>query len=94
LSSSDRKPSDERPPDLEIGASVRAKELRFPEEPDAEVRFRGDSIAEADSDSERENLPDRVEAGKTYKNVRVGWRAAAWVENAAAGETEPDDGDS
>jgi hypothetical protein len=88
LSSRDRKPSEQRPPDLEIGATVRAKGLRFSEEPDTEVRFRGESVAETESGSERQNLPDEVEAGVTYRNVHVGWRAAAWVENAAELEDE------
>ena len=84
------KPSEERPPDVEIGATARAKRLRFEEKPETSVEFRGDSIAESDSGSERENLPDEVEPGVTYRDVRIGWRAAAWVENTAE---EPDDED-
>jgi hypothetical protein len=40
-----------------------------------EVRIEG----EGGSRSERENLPDEVEPGVTYRNVRVGWRAGARV---------------
>jgi hypothetical protein len=90
MAAPDRKPSEERPPDLEIGATARAKRLRFDEKPETEVEFRGESIAESDSGSERENLPDEVEPNVTYRNVRIGWRAAAWVENAA---DEPEDED-
>lgn len=82
MSSDERKPVEARPPDVEIGATFEADALRFEREPDAEVRFRGASIERTESGSARKNLPDEVEAGKTYRDVRVGWRAAAWVENA------------
>jgi hypothetical protein len=82
------KPSEERPPDLEIGATARAKRLRFEEEPETSVEFRGESIAESKSGSERQNLPDEVEPDVTYRDVRIGWRAAAWVENAAEDRDE------
>jgi hypothetical protein len=88
----DRKPSEERPPDVEIGATAKAKRLRFEERPESEVEFTGESIAESDSGSERENLPDEVEPNVTYRDVRIGWRAAAWVENAAD-EPEDEDGE-
>lgn len=84
----DPKPSEERPPDLEIGATARAKRLRFEEEPETSVEFRGESIAESESGSERQNLPDEVEPDVTYRDVRIGWRAAAWVENAAEDRDE------
>ena len=77
------KPSEERPPDIEIGAVARAESVRFGEKPDSSVEFHGDSIAESDSGSERQNLPEEVEPHVTYRDVRIGWRAAAWVENAA-----------
>jgi hypothetical protein len=85
------RPSEERAPDLEIGATVRAKRLRFEQSPEAEVEFRGESIAESSSESERQNLPQEVKPNVTYRNVRVGWRAATWVDNAAdePGEDEP-----
>jgi hypothetical protein len=83
MASQRQKPSRERPPDLEIGAAVRANRLRFGKRPHARVEFRGDSLVESHSGSERENLPDEVEPDVTYRNVRVGWRAAAWAENAA-----------
>ena len=87
----DAKPSDERPPDVEIGATAKAKRLRFEQRPETRVEFTGKSVAESDSGSERENLPDEVEPNVTYRNVRIGWRAAAWAENAAE---EPDEDDS
>jgi hypothetical protein len=89
MASQDQRPSRERPPDVEIGASVRAEQLRFGRRPEARVEFRGDSLAESHSGSERQNLPDEVEPGVTYRNVRVRWGAAAWIENTAAELAEP-----
>ncbi len=79
-------------PDVEIGASVKAKKLRFKRKPHVEVTTHAhteldpqlaeeiDKIGgEGDSHSERENLPDEVEPGVTYRDVRIGWRAAAKV---------------
>jgi hypothetical protein len=60
-------------PDIEIGAVVKAKRLRFHKKPEAEVRVEG----QGGSGSERENLPDTVEPGVTYRDVRVAWHAAA-----------------
>jgi hypothetical protein len=60
-------------PDIEIGAVVKAKRLRFHKKPETEVRVEGDG----GSGSERENLPDTVEPGVTYRDVEVRWRAAA-----------------
>jgi hypothetical protein len=81
-----RRPSSERPPDIEIGATARANRLRFHDEPETDVEFRGDSIEETDSGSVRHNLPDEVEPGVTYRNVAIGWRAAGWVEDIVKDE--------
>jgi hypothetical protein len=71
-------------PDVEIGASVKAKRLRFRRKPKTKVDFHGelqesggDGELRTASGSERENLPDEVEPGVTYEDVRVRWRAAA-----------------
>lgn len=61
-------------PDIELGAVVKAKRLRFKAKPETEVRVHGD---EGGSGSERENLPETVEPGVTYRDVRVAWRATA-----------------
>jgi hypothetical protein len=63
-------------PDIEIGAVVKAKRMRFHKKPETEVRVEGDG----GSGSERENLPETVEPGVTYRDVTVRWRAAARVE--------------
>jgi hypothetical protein len=67
----------EREPDVEIAATVRADELRFEFKPEVAVVARGDSPASAESGSERENLPDELEPGVTYRNIAVRWRAWA-----------------
>jgi hypothetical protein len=68
-------------PDIEIGAAVRAKRLRFHEKPETEVRFEGQPDIDSVSGSERENLPEKVEPGVTYRDIRVRWRAAAKLDS-------------
>ena len=72
----DREPAD-REPDVEIAAAARADELRFECKPEIEVVSYADSPASAESVSERENLPDELEPGVTYRDFAVRWRAAA-----------------
>lgn len=77
--------------DVEIGASVKAKRLRFRERPKTKVELRGEVRApegrgelQTTSGSERQNLPDQVEPGVTYRDVRVRWRAAARLDEPRA----------
>ena len=82
--------------DVEIGASVQAKQLRFRQKPKTHVELhgevhepQGEGELETASGSERQNLPDEVEPGITYRDVRVRWRAAARLkEPASSGDTE------
>jgi hypothetical protein len=62
----------EQEPDLEISAAVRAKKMRFERKPDV------DSLGE--SVSERENLPDELEPGVSYRDFALRWRLAARLE--------------
>jgi hypothetical protein len=64
-------------PDIEIGALVKAKRLRFNKKPETEVRIEGEPGVDEVSGSARENLPESVEPGVTYRDVRIRWRAAA-----------------
>ena len=64
-------------PDIEISADVKARELRFEEVPETEVRFPGHPERESVSGTERENLPDEVEPGVTYRNPSVQVRIAS-----------------
>jgi hypothetical protein len=67
----------DREPDVEIAAAARADELRFECKPEVRVTAFADSPAVAESISERENLPDDVEPGVTYRDISVRWRVAA-----------------
>jgi hypothetical protein len=67
----------DREPDVEIAAAVRADEMRFECKPNVDVRAYADSPATAKSVSERENLPDELETGVTYRDFAVRWRVAA-----------------
>ena len=95
-----RHPGDE--PDIEIGASVRAKKLRFKSKPKTKVEFDERSEAsleslepeiETGSGSQRENLPDEVEPGVTYRDVHVRWGAAARIVPPPELEDEEDSKD-
>jgi hypothetical protein len=76
--------------DVEIGAFGQADSVRFGCSPDAEVRFRGDPERDAASRSERENLPDEIEPGVTYREVRVRWRATARSDHDLRGNAADD----
>jgi hypothetical protein len=65
--------SEDRVPDIEFRATVRARRLRFHEEP--EVR-----IDATRSGSRRINLPDEVRAHVTYEDVQVDEAILSWVE--------------
>jgi hypothetical protein len=80
----------DREPDVEIAAAVRAEELRFECKPEVRVVAYADSPASAESVSERENLPDELEPGVTYRNVAVRWRVAARLEDPEPTRREPD----
>jgi hypothetical protein len=67
----------EREPDVEMAARVRAKELRFECKPDVRIGAHADSPASVEHVSERENLPDEVEPGVTYRDIEIRWRLAA-----------------
>ena len=71
----------DREPDVEISARVRAKEVRFESKPEVEVGAYANAPASAELISERENLPDEVEPGVTYRDVAVRWRLAARLED-------------
>ena len=73
----------DEPFDVEIAASASARRLRFDEVPETGVDFEGDADG-AESRSARENLPDEVEPGVTYRNARIRWRAGARVRHAAS----------
>jgi hypothetical protein len=73
----------DREPDVEISAAVRAKELRFECKPEVEVGSSGESPHSAESITERENLPDELEPGTTYRDFAVRWRLTARLQDAS-----------
>jgi hypothetical protein len=74
-----------------------ARRLRFKRKPRVEVNAHASEIdpelargmerieGEAGSHTERENLPEEVEPGVTYRDVRVRWRAAARLKMSKRG---------
>jgi hypothetical protein len=66
-------------PDVEMGARVRAKRLRFKRVPETQVTFDGEPEPDSASGSERKNLPEEVEPEVTYRDVEVLWRAAGRI---------------
>jgi hypothetical protein len=64
-------------PDVELKVSLSAQEVRFECTPEVVVEAYADSPAIAESQSERENLPDELEPGVTYRDIAVRWRVAA-----------------
>ena len=67
-------------PDIELTADVKARELRFEEVPETEVH--------PPAQTERENLPEEVESGVTYRNPRVRLRIASAVAGTDRGVHE------
>ncbi|MGH8868295.1 MAG: hypothetical protein ACRDYU_09895 [Actinomycetes bacterium] len=65
--------------DVELTATVRARELRFEEAPETRVEFTGEPGHESANGSDRANLPEHVEPWVTYRDVRVDYRLAARV---------------
>ena len=72
-----RRPDKPENPDIEFTANVKAKELRFEEVPETEVRFTGEPGHESASGTDRENLPDEVEPGVTHREPKVRLRIAS-----------------
>jgi hypothetical protein len=66
-----------REPDVEITTAIRADDVRFECKPEVHVIGYANASAVAESVSERENLPDELEPGVTYRNFAIRWRAAA-----------------
>jgi len=81
--------TERKPPDVEIAASVKADEMRFECKPEVRVGAYADLPAEAETGSKRENLPDELEPGVTYRDFAVRWRLAARLRDP---EPPPDRG--
>lgn len=84
-------------PAIDIQAEVKAKAVRFNEAPEADAEFSGEVAdrtseeqpeIEAGSTTERENIPEEVEPGVTYRDVRIRWHAAAKITDPNREEDE------
>ena len=71
--------SDEEVADVEVFTAVRADELRFESVPETKVSFEGEPAERSSSRTERETLPDEVEAGVTYRKIKVRWQARSRI---------------
>jgi hypothetical protein len=78
--------------DVDVHTSVHARELRFETVPEVKVWFEGEPAERSSSEVVRENLPDEVEPGVTYRNARVGWRARSRIVHPTDAEPEEDAG--
>ncbi|HKG35892.1 MAG TPA: hypothetical protein VKA89_05585 [Solirubrobacterales bacterium] len=78
------------PADVEIGAAASARRIRFRRKPRTRVEFGGRPEIESDSRTERENLPEEVEPGEVYRDVRVSWAAGARIDDAEIRKLEED----
>jgi hypothetical protein len=81
----EKRPEALETPDIEFTADVRAREMRFDEVPETEVRFTGQPDRASVSGTERENLPEKVRRGVTYRNFSLRLHIATELI-----ETEPD----
>jgi hypothetical protein len=70
-----------REPDVEIAVSLRADEVRIDCKPQIDVGAYANAPASAELVSERENLPDEVDTGVTYRNIAVRWRLSARLDD-------------
>ena len=66
--------------DIEIGAAAKAKRVKFHRVPETDVRFVAGERDSAECRTARENLPERVEPGVDYEDVRIAWGAAVEIE--------------
>jgi hypothetical protein len=72
-------------PDIEFTANVKARELRVDEVPETEVRFWGHPEFDSVSGTKRQNLPEEVRRGVTYREISIKLRIASELIDA-----EPD----
>lgn len=82
-----------RTPDIELTTSVEADQLRFDAEPETDVRFHGSRGRETFSGADRTNLPEPVEPGTDYHDVRVDYRLATALRPEEHPAVEDDGGD-
>jgi hypothetical protein len=60
-------------PDVDISTSFRAEELRFGKVPKTKKTFEGAPGEDHEDEVVRENLPEEVEPGVTYRDAGARW---------------------
>jgi hypothetical protein len=86
-------PPDE--PDVEISASVKARELTFNKPPRTHVETFAEPSGQSGSASSRRNLPDQVETDVPYQDVEVDYKAGAKLPDAEnSQQPDPESGES
>ncbi|HEY0021040.1 MAG TPA: hypothetical protein VGC13_32360 [Longimicrobium sp.] len=68
-----------RAPDILIAASATAREVRFESQPQIRIGLNGCAALDSVVTTRRENLPDPVQPGVAYRDVRVGVEIRAWL---------------
>ena len=82
--------------DLSIRARVTADSLRFEKVPNPRVEFNGSPVRDTSWEAERENLPQEVRPGVTYRNIGITLRITSVFADIdrivaeALGEVPPD----
>jgi hypothetical protein len=77
-------------PDIDIFTSIKAKEMKFGRVPQTKHWFEGDPGHDSRSRVVKENLPDEIEPGVTYRNVTVEWSAVSRLVHPADTANEDD----
>ena len=62
---------DEKNSDLVITANVRARELKIEVVPNPDVKFPGKPDRQTVWEADRENLPEKIESGVTYRDIGI-----------------------
>jgi len=79
-----RELADDEIADVEVLTGLRAKSLRFEIVPETEVTFEGEPGERSSSRTERENLPEEVEPGVTYRDIGVRWQARSRIDEESS----------
>ena len=66
-------------PDVSLSAGLKARKVRFDKEPEMHTAFRGDVSRRSYSESQRHNLPEKVQKGVEYHDASIRWKALGWV---------------
>ena len=77
-----------RTPDISLTAWAKVQRLHFDRVPDTGTRFWGQQERKTESGTVRENLPEKVERGVVYHDVRIRLKTVAGITGA---EKSPED---